>query len=558
MSRLATYTGLALAFMAVALVATLCGCVGDRMEQADGDPGSRCLLSMTIVTGDVEATRAGHADDYEEAGTASENFIDFAGNDFRIVLFDNAGGYICELDNLDSWTIFPSALNGTTSYYMEREIFFPETMSKEAVESIRANGLQVLVVANWRGADSSTSYGNLFVRGGGHSTLAEIWRDDASHNFSYTPAAGNVSWSPDCTAGTKRLIPMFGITKTSPFAYTGSGSRASATLSLQRAVAKVEVIDNLTSQPGIEIAGVTMTDFSTSGRSIPDVAANPGWNVTGSQVSTSSLPANVAKGSGLNFFPVVEDGRTKWVAYVPEMALAKTISESRTHLNVRVDGGDVYEGGTYPLHFASYDRKFNPTLPDESWNHILRNHIYRFSVNKVGLNVELELHVIPWQREEDEFWDYTENVSVSHSLEWQEDSCEKIDDSKDEVVLSFENDKWLTGKFGFMSPANARWYVRLTALDGANPYAMSFVDNKGDVMNPAVGDPKACLEISGYITPESQPVTLRIRPTSYANDYESRFRLEFFVENFGSWIEVPMANHGKYWTIVRPGNLIDF
>ena len=576
----ATYGRLRLAAMAVGLLVALQGCIWDGPLGEDSRDSS-FHLSVTVLAGSSAATRAGHADDFEENGTAAENYIDFDGNDFRIVLFDNQGDYLLELDGFDNWTTYPYATDADyTTYKMTCEVVFPESIGDATIEELKRNGFKVMALANWRSARSE-GYSNLFFPSGASSrqTLSEIWSDGTHYNFPYTPASDGISWQPSIES--KRLIPMFGYASASKFEPRTSGGElySNATIKMQRAVAKIEVLDNLKDQPSLSVDEVAMTAFNASGRFIPDVAANANWDKVGEQVDVSSIPADVQKYTNLQFFRQGgTQGGGKWIAYVPEMALDKLsvdattkafnpesdAAQARPHLDVKIGSTlGFYEGGTYSAHFARYNDNFEPTIPDDSWNHILRNHIYRFSVNKVGLSVNLHLHVIPWVLDDDEVWDFTDHVTVQQKLQWTPKTYSRLDEESGEVLLKLEKGAILEGSFRISTPVNGRWYARLIPLGEAKTNAVSFVDSEGKVMSPSSGDPAACLEISGIISSDvpgetTVPTIFYIMPTNFDNDQESQFRLEFFVENLGVWMDVPMTEGGySYYTIVRPGNKID-
>ena len=583
---------LCLSVLAAGLLAAVPGC--ESVFDDYPDPSGTLGMSVTLFISSATTTRADarHEDDGKESGSLAENHLDFPGQDFRIVLFDNAGNYVHEVDS--DWKSFTSDATGSgTRYEVEYEIKFPKSVSGATVDDIKKNGLQIMVLANWQSAKGSGAYNNLFETGGGYQSLTQVWADKTSYNFPYT-ASNSETWRPDL--GSKQLIPMFGYAQAPKFERRTSGGPLYSDVSvpMQRAVAKVEVIDNLESQPTLSVDGVTMTRYNTAGRLIPDVTANPGWNLVDSQVDVSSLPANVGPRTGLKFFHYSQTG--KWIAYVPEMALDKlgvdarkafnpesVEAKNRPHLEVSITNSDAsspYKGGTYSAHFARYNDNFEPTIPDESWNHILRNHIYRFSVNKVGLSVNLHLHVIPWDREDDEVWDFTDHVTISQALTWEEDTYDFLiidgkkygdatgdgeeggggdnqggdtgdsgyggnPDEDNEVYLKLDRTV-LVGRFRIATPRNGWWYARLTPMNGADPNAVSFVDQDG---GPLPGDG---MNISGPIDGKEQ--MLYIRQATSNNENESRFKLEFWVENLGVWMSVPMPD-GPY-TIVRQGNLI--
>lgn len=582
------YRLLRLAALAAGLLAAASGCVFEYGE-APAVSGDTYRMSVTVFANfapGTRSTRAGHADDKQEDGTAAENFIDFTADDFRIALFDNSGKYLLNIGGTGKWNVFPYASDNAV-YRMECEVVFPDNVTKEEIDQLKESGFQVMVLANWRNAGGS--YDNLFMPGGNPQNLAAIWKDGSHYNFPYRPvSSGGVlrSWMPSTEEGAARqLIPMFGFAKASKFETRTSGGifYSNAQINMQRAVAKIEVLDNLVNQPSLSVSDVKMSAYNTFGRFIPDVAANENWDKVGEQVDGSSLPANSGLVSDELTFVHDEAGK-KWIAYVPEMALPEgsqdpgtgkwTFPENRPHLNVTIEADaalqDFYDGGTYTAHFAKYDANSEPTIPaDGSWNHILRNHIYRFSVNKVGLDVRLHLHVVPWSPDDEEIWDFTDHVTVQERLEWVPETYAGENKENGEVILSLDKGTRLHGHFRISTPVNGRWYARLIPLEGAKTNAVTFVyvsagtgpDGEDEVIvpDPSSGEPPACLEISGIINNINVPSVFYIMPTSFDNEQESRFRLEFYVENLGVWMKVPVTPAdvtADYYTIVRPSNEI--
>ena len=569
------YRKLAAVALAAGLITSVPGCVTEEAGGPDGVPAYR--MSVTVVTNATATSRADHSDNAQELGSDAENFIDILNNDFRVIIFDSDGNYMYEMDGSDMKQYFPSYVNGNYYYYtMECEVEFPETYTQAEIDKIRDHGLQVMVLANWQSINGQSAYDNLFRQ----QSLSEVWRSSSNYSFRYQPSQANsttVTWQPDMHSTPKRLIPMFGYAKSSKFeARTTSGIHYStATIPMQRAMAKIEVIDHLENQPKLNVADVTMTKYNTSGLFIPDLTANPDWNQVGSQVGQSSLPTDVRSGNDLQFVHV----DNKWIAYVPEMKFDplsqitttnKTIdiesdeANARPHLNVKIETNEAingYDGGTYPAHFARYDQNFNPTIPDDSWNHILRNHIYRFSVNKVGLTVSLHLHVSPWSPDEDELWNFTDHVTVQQEVVWgkyDDDvySYESYNKDTGEVVLWLDPAKPLQGSFKITTPVNGRWYARLVPIGDAKIDAVSFVDKDGHII-PTTNNASACLEISGLINTDAElPTYFYILPTNFNNDNESRFQLQFYVENLGVWMEVPITSDDMPYTIIRKANLI--
>ena len=577
----ATYGRLRLAAMAVGLLVALQGCIWDGPLEETASGGSSYHMSVTVVTGVSASTRADHADDFEENGSAAENFIDFDNGDFRVILFDKEGNFLHEVGGDAEWSIISTTDGEGQAYYLlESEIPFPEDYPEARLEFLRNNGFQVMVLANWRSVDpdrTGDAYENLFEEGGSHLTLNAIWKDGEHNNFAYKPADGNNSWQPDHQGTTKRLIPMFGVAEAPPFTqrYNNGGFYSSGTIMMQRAMAKIEVIDHLLEQPNLEITDVTMSHYNTSGRFIPDVDANPDWNKIGAQVGTSSLPKDVAAQTGLKFFRVEEsddhdDHGTvgKWIAYVPEMALETAVfnsvgeiindgredgGEIRTHLNVKIDPKEGESdtgfkgGGTYKLHFARYDENFLPTIPDDSWNHILRNHIYRYYINKVGTSVRLTLIVQPWFNAPAEEWHYTHVVTVPEdgAISWQN----YTNDDKEECRLIVKDDGTSAeGTFMITGPHNDIWYAYLIPLTG-DPDAFYFADEEGNELSE---DPHGLID-------GKTPGKIYIRRRNMWTSEQNTAKLQIMVRTADNrYLEAnvcPTGSGKTYYTIIQNRNI---
>ena len=516
------------------------------MDTVNEPSGSKMILSLTVVASSDISTRA-HYDDEEEEGIEAENYIDIDNNDLRIFLLSKSGEILQEVINLQ-WsksTIGSSAIYSLT----KKEIFFNDDTEEDRakINGLLRDGVSVMVLANSKNARWDGGI-NSFP-----SSFDNLWKDGSNFNYNYVMGAARTSWQPKISNGNKDLIPMFGILHTT-FDTSDGKHLASGRIQLQRAMAKVEVIDNIKID-GVSLSNVTLSDFNQVGRLIPDIQANPDWDKIGEQVGVSSLPADPAHlNTELNFIHL--PAQKKWIAYVPEMSLAKPAADGsmpadRTHLNLTLAASSAYpgfNGSVYQMHFAKYVNSIEPTVPDESWNHILRNHIYRFSVNNVGVNTELELHVKPWVLDDDEEWDFSDNITIDKTLEWKsisegEMTYEDLDKTNGRILLWIDEDKSkiLTGTFSFKTPLNGEWIARLIPLDDALPNAMSFVDANGNPLQPAHGDPPVCLEISGLIEKDS-PAYIRIQPTNFGNETMSAYKLEFYVKNLGTYTRVSMVN----------------
>lgn len=524
-----------------------CGLIYDSYHEDDEVDGN-FHLKVRILTSKEILSRANHSDDEQLKGSNAENYIDFDSGNFKIILFNIDGTHLLDIDR-SSWEVSTSEDSYYVYYILDINVVLPEGTTEDVKNRIKREGIKVMALANWNKSADDNAYASFNKSENARQTLSEIWEDGSNYNFVYSAAVDDksayTSWLP--TLGeNKKLIPMFGISTSSPFSQSTSGAeyRTSVVVPMQRVLAKVEVIDNVSTASDGSITNVSMSSFNELGRFIPNVALNPNWDKIGSQVEVSSLPANVFTNN--NELEFVKQGN-KWIAYVPEMALGNQLNEQRPHINVDIEGSE-----RHVVHFAYYNDQSEPTIPDESWNHILRNHIYRYEVSRGSVRTNIHLHVIPWTLDEDEVWDFTDHASVV-TYEWENHDI--YNKQTGEIYLSF--DQSIDGHFQVMSPINGRWYIRLVPLGDAKPGAVSFVDAYGHIMEPYVGDPPYCHELTGDIIGPVGTV-VHIAATDIGNDQESRFRLEFYVENLGRWTEVsltkdtPVANY----IIIRKANLI--
>ena len=531
------------------MMLSACGQIFEDVNTPHANAPYELGLQVSVQTSKDTNSRAGdHNDDSEQKGTAAENYIDFGASNFRLEIFNIDGTHLLDIDP-DSWEVSTREDNLYVYHDLNIKLEFPKETDSETINRIRREGVKVMALANWNASPAQNRYNNVFVKADrSRQSLDEIWADNTTYNFDYTPTTGAATlqtWLPSTVGNAKTLIPMFGIGQSSPFTLNGNEYRTAVSVPMQRALAKVEVISKIDAVNG-GIDNVTMSAYNNTARFIPDLTTNPHWDVIGAQVGVSSLPLNVQTQSQQLAF--VKEGDTKWVAYIPEMYLGNQLNDARPHVNVTLTGND-----TRAVHFALYDEDSNPSLPDDSWHHVLRNHIYRYEVSRAAIGANIHLHVIPWTRDDDEEWDYTDHVSVK-TIEWSD--YESMNPQTGEIFLSF--DKPLQGGFQIMSPINGNWFVRLVPLNDAKPGAISFVDGDGKVLTPTVGNPPYCPELSGRI-PGPVASLIRILPTNSGEDQESRFRIEFYVENLGNWVEVPMvstSNSYTNYTIVRTANRI--
>lgn len=327
------------------------------------------VLNLRVVTSKA-ATRmtraAGHG---TEAATQAEDYIDIAGQDFMVLVFDGYGRLIQRFE--PSSTVIRQGQGET----YELSGVLGETS---------ANEIQVAVIANCNSMGAGDAYDRFVL---GNTFLSEMYGDGKKWNFTLPNLDGG--WQP--IIKDKQTIPMYGCSgvKSLNTAQPNAADENRYDLNLGkikmlRAVAKIEIVDCL--PEGVEIApNVTLSAYNTQGRLIPDATANPDWNKAGTQVISPTLPDNVQTAAGLKFFTESESmtigGKECKVysAYVTEAAL--TASRPHINLTVKDSDGQGTSSKDYQMAVDSY-----PISPTQGLAALLRNHIYRYEIKSASSN----------------------------------------------------------------------------------------------------------------------------------------------------------------------------
>lgn len=343
------------------------------------------MLNVQLTT-QAAGTRA--SGDALEDALDAEDFIDIVNRDYQILVFDGNGRFIQNL------TVTQQRLSATD----EKNKYI---VALSGPLSVSEGSVQVLVLTNWKGFDAEAAYPELT-----NGTLVDdLYKEAAKNCFTmptHTAADGALeSWQPKLS---ESGIPMFGVSATVPLSNAveatdsdlADGVRVNGKvldmgeIKMLRAIARIEVrlFGSDPSLNGLRLADVSLSTFNTTGRFIPDVKANASWNNEQVQVSSPTLPTAVAQSSSALHFFAVSDFCMR--AYVPEMDLAAV----RPEIGIRVADA---EGSDRTFTLALDDPKPNNTL-----NHLLRNHIYRYTITRVEVEVETDAHltaivdVDPW------------------------------------------------------------------------------------------------------------------------------------------------------------------
>ncbi len=347
------------ALMLSVLLFTACSSQGDEPDSPQPEMADNVQVGLRISLGGTDAmTKATPAGDYDSGtATAYENYIDIAGNDYRVLFFDTSNRYLA--------TFVPTKFVAESNDATTSKTY--EVMGK--VTGSMPTSFKVVVLANW-----SSYPTNLVV---GVTTIADVC----------TGAASRYAYAPGFVPSATQHIPMYGVKQCYNVVFRDKLISDLGSIHLLRAMAKVEVECHTT---GWTLSSVMLNNYNEAGYSAPSDVFSEDDYVRNSYESDYNsnlhVPDGTTKAEQIAFTKVA-DG--KYVIYVPE------------YRNVDSDGNVLGDASsisvqfaesetTYPVHFKYYS-----SAPSTSaigrWFDIRRNYDYRFVINKSNEDVDLDI-----------------------------------------------------------------------------------------------------------------------------------------------------------------------
>lgn len=384
LAKLATLSLLSLGILAVSCVSDDIGCIEDRPDYIEGNDlwmtfalnGEHTMDYQTDSRSEVSrADDNGHID---ENAVADENKINFP--DVLLILFDN---------NKNALKVFDSS-----------EIYYFEPKDKDSQNyefRIRINksyfafagdgdiNMSLMMIANLNGMGEATGSfptANLFMK----STAAVA---GLRNSFEFrTLTDDNAIWYPEAASG--RYIPMSGLRHytisrnnldnpngkpndiQNPCDLTGADDMV-----MQRAIAKIRIIDNIAEEAKTKITRVELIDgLNTRCAYMPDFSAITGcknWADGTTMVEKATVNNSWWKSDGSVAGRSVAD--KVFEIYVPELDLTSvgaTSPKIKITTECELTGTKIEEVFQYPLSELISDKTID----------ITRNHIYEFTVNR--------------------------------------------------------------------------------------------------------------------------------------------------------------------------------
>jgi len=329
-----------------------------------GEGAMSRLASRTPSTGDYEA------------GTASENYIDIDGKDFKILFFDNQDKYIGALENV---LVIIESNDGLMKRYRVNG-----TVPVSVVEDA-GREFKMMMLANWHHSYPQMSEG---------MSLDEVASSAAAvYPFDY---------KLDQSVGAQRPIPMFGVSDLiTGLEFSPGWNTDLGTLHMLRAYAKVRVRAGAGSLP---ITSVQLTRGNSSGYCAPIGVSRQSDYVHGrydrDYWRIPSIPADATVKTDIEFV----NNSGEWTLYVPEFvnlgsdALGNPDPRNPLEASQRARVKVTFDGHTRPEYV---DFKYYDTPPAHAGEDakvgdhfdLLRNTVYDFTVRKLIGDAEVEVEV---------------------------------------------------------------------------------------------------------------------------------------------------------------------
>lgn len=358
----------------VLFIGMLSACSNDFHEpNPDTGEVSDYDVSIHLTAGNQSLTRSILP---EEFGTAIENKVNLG--DLKILIFDD-NDILKDILYNDT----PAADN--VKLIQTGAVDYVLTAKLDHARYPADSKFAVAALVNWGPLEYSPV--NLEI---GSTQLDDIRRN----TFVLNNEGADTSWMPEGES----LIPMFGVLYTSLKGYSNDifnqgNPMDLGTVNLLRSVVKIEVIDN-SNDEGVEITSIVLVERNTRGYLLPEIrkGVNTG-QVTSSNIPSGDIGMLNHAGYTSTHLEFTKEGN-KYVVYVPEMRLSDDLEE-RMDIVVNIRYHDFDD--TRLIALSPYDENRKPYKPadgwPDEWKSLLRNHIYRFTINKITADPALDLIV---------------------------------------------------------------------------------------------------------------------------------------------------------------------
>ena len=319
--------------LSVLYACLVCGCSGN-LDCPEDDDGICFRLSLSVA---MPETRGYGSGDALSAGemAVNENYID--PDDLWIAAFDEVTGErICVL--------YPAG-GGEVSSEISGDM-----LSVRLGSGIIHGGIYIAALANW------SRYGIA------RDDLEKVVNKDMLKSLTFSfPPVGFTPGSDVAECHVWDVLPMSGSVTTD----VTQAKELEVAVYLSRALSKIEISDNHDGE--IRIESAVLSRYAASGK------------VMGDDLSPSDMLLSAEEGMSDLQLDKIDDGtgKTLFYTYVPEVSLGDVSSGFRS-ITLRLSDGTSSE-----ICLINYVDGEPSSAPDEGWDSLERNRIYRFNIKGI-------------------------------------------------------------------------------------------------------------------------------------------------------------------------------
>lgn len=379
--------------------ATACDSSADGPVDNGEEPAARTSIGLylTIPTLTDEARIArtpslNPGEDGYDPGEGYENYIDLAGNDYRIYVFTPDNRLYTAVSNSDVDIVSYNFTQFSRIYGLS----FP--VDQDFFDRFDGKALKLVVLANWHNTyPEATQIGGSALADESQATtlddLVNASQDEAGF-MDYTPVTPSIAHDS--------RIPLYGVTEFTTVKLQNGLLTWLGDVRLLRALAKVEIYDRPDSD--LKIESVSLSRFNTSLAKAPAKVKTTSDYVHNAYiadyVSTPTIPTRT-DGNGSNFensspISLSQTDNGHFIVYVPEyrnlLSGTPRQDSERMRLVVRYAGEDPYY---VDFKYYSYPPSTSSAKLGDYFD-VLRNVWYQFEVNHSRYTFDVEVIEQPY------------------------------------------------------------------------------------------------------------------------------------------------------------------
>lgn len=519
MKRQLTYTLLSV----LSLLAT--GCINDKYPECPPSVSEEALnlrLNFTVpASASSSDTRAENHDRVPGTDvTDVENYINVKDKDFKILIFGKDETLVKEIEGNDELCEIHSETSDGTKYTLTFNLKITDSKTKENLQKFK-----VMVLANWKSCDITENFRYPSFEGYDISEGEKsIYKEESRFNFTiYDTNNTKDTWKPD--SKTNRYIPMFGISEEIDWDYAlmmgkyGDGYSTDSPIKMLRGLAKIEIVD-VTVNQNLQVEGFSHCIWG--GRMIPNLLDNPSWDIDATQIekpsATSPAALSATRQPEDKRFEFHDGGKNQdghmWYYYLPETELGTGDGLPRP------DIGFTYNGKSYNM---SLDNNIDKNgSGDGTLKSILRNHIYRYTIDVNQAQLKVGFSVLPWDMEWDDTPTHFDEPEVAEDgyITWVTKVFDDPDDPDSERENGYKDnsedliftmkpstDEYAECSFTLSAPIKAKWNAYLRRTSGEFD---AFYFTTGDKRENPSEEESYFIEGGNSGIINGEPITLKI------------------------------------------------